>query len=128
VIELLPHVDVFLPNEAEVVAIMPEHSSAEGAARALQEASGGWVVVKRGARGCFAVGPGGSELRVPAEAVEVVDSTGAGDAFNAGLIAALSDGRDWPGALQAGTALAAAILARPWGERQRIAALRASSS
>jgi sugar/nucleoside kinase (ribokinase family) len=128
VLELLPYVDVFLPNEAEIMAIAPEHSSVEAAARALQALSGGWVVVKLGARGCFAVGPGASELRAPAEAVEVLDSTGAGDAFNAGLIAALSDGRDWPGALRAGTALAAAILARPLAERQRIAASRAGSS
>jgi ribokinase len=80
--------------------------------------------VKRGARGCFAAGPGESELRAPARAVEVLDSTGAGDAFNAGLIAALADEQAWPAALQAGTALAAEILARPWGERQRIPSSR----
>ena len=125
VLELLPHVDVFLPNEAEAHAITGECDSVEDAARKLQQVSGGWVAVKLGLRGCFAVGPDACELRVPAEAVAVADSTGAGDAFNAGLIAALCDGRPWPQALRAGTALAAQILARPWGERQRLGGARA---
>jgi sugar/nucleoside kinase (ribokinase family) len=120
VLELLPLVDVFLPNEAEAVALAATNGSTVEAARFLQAASGGWVVVKLGARGCCAVGPGESKLEIPAEAVSVVDSTGAGDAFNAGLIAALSDGQDWPAALRAANALAAGILARPWVERQRI--------
>jgi sugar/nucleoside kinase (ribokinase family) len=123
--ELLPHVDVFLPNEAEAGAIAGESRSAEDAARELQGISGGWVVVKLGRRGCFAAGPEGQELRAPAEEVAVVDSTGAGDAFNAGLIAALGDGQSWPQALRAGTALAAQILARPWQERQRVGGARA---
>jgi sugar/nucleoside kinase (ribokinase family) len=125
VLELLPYVDVFLPNEAEARAITSEHGSVEDAARTLQAASGGWVVVKLGADGCFAAGPGESELRSPARAVEVVDSTGAGDAFNAGLIAALADRQACPAALRAATALAAEILARPLGERQRIPTSRA---
>src|SRR6185312_13699724 len=59
--DLLSCVDVFLPNEAEARAIAGE-GDVHAAGRALQEASGGWVVVKLGARGCLAVGPGGEEL------------------------------------------------------------------
>ncbi len=110
---LLEHVDVFLPNEAEARALLGEDASPEQLARELQEISGGWVAVKLGARGAFAAGPLGAELAVAAERVEVHDSTGAGDAFNAGLIAALGDGEDWPAALRAGTALAASIISRP---------------
>ena len=109
---ILAHVDVFLPNEAEARALAGRPGSVEDAARVLQSASGGWVVVKLGRRGCFAVGPQGAELAVSAPRVEVVDSTGAGDAFNAGLLSALADGRDWPEALAAATDLASAIVAR----------------
>jgi sugar/nucleoside kinase (ribokinase family) len=44
------------------------------------------LVVKRGARGCV-VRRGGEEREYPAQAVTVVDSTGAGDAFAAGFLA-----------------------------------------
>ena len=88
--DLLSGVDVFLPNEAEARAIAGEGDVRRGR-RALQEASGGWVVVKLGARGCLAVGPDGAELSASAPAVAVAaDTTGAGDAFNAGLVTALS--------------------------------------
>jgi argininosuccinate lyase len=114
---LLPNVDVFLPNEAEARALSGDSGSAEESARLLQGISGGWVVVKLGARGCFAAGPSGTELSVPAPAIEVGDSTGAGDAFNAGLIAALAEQRPWPDALRAATTLASTIVARPSSER-----------
>jgi len=114
---LLADVDVFLPNEAEARAISGHAGSAEESARLLQSISGGWVVVKLGAHGCFAVGPDGVELGVPAPETEVADSTGAGDAFNAGLIAALAEQRPWPEALRAATTFASAIVARPSSER-----------
>jgi argininosuccinate lyase len=118
VLGLLPHVDVFLPNEAEAHALTGEHGPIEQIARSLQRVSGGWVVVKLGARGSYACGPGGRTLEARASDVRVVDSTGAGDAFNAGLIAALAEGRDWPGALRAGSELAGRIVSRTPGERQ----------
>ena len=91
---LLTSVDVFLPNEAEACAIAGD-PDVGAAARALQRDSGGWVVVKLGARGCLAVGPGGAELSASAPAVAAAaDTTGAGDAFNAGLVTALSGGGD----------------------------------
>jgi sugar/nucleoside kinase (ribokinase family) len=116
--ELLPSVDVFLPNEAEACALAVADEAA-GAARTLQGVSGGWVVVKLGGRGCLAVGPGGVELAEPAPAVRVADTTGAGDAFNAGLIGALSRGSDWPEALGEATRLASAIISRPSNDRHR---------
>jgi len=117
--DVLAYVDVFLPNEAEARALTGGPESIEEAARLLQSASGGWVVVKLGPRGCFATGPGGIELSVSAPRIEVADSTGAGDAFNAGLIAALADQRDWPEALAAATELASTIVSRPSGARYR---------
>lgn len=50
------------------------------------------VVIKRGARGAVLLADG-AELRVPAVPVTVVDTTGAGDAFNGGFLAARLAGR-----------------------------------
>ena len=111
---------MFLPNEAEACALADlDPDAALYAARALQATSGGWVVVKLGPRGCLAVGPGRTELDVPAPVVSVADTTGAGDAFNAGLVHALSDGADWPDALHAATRFASMIVARPSRDRYR---------
>jgi argininosuccinate lyase len=114
---LLPLVDVFLPNAGEACALAGSDDDAVAAARALQALSGGWVVVKLGPAGCHAVGPDGREHAVPAPVVDVVDTTGAGDAFNAGLIDALASGAEWPAALEAATRLASAIVARPSNDR-----------
>jgi sugar/nucleoside kinase (ribokinase family) len=115
---LLRSVDVFLPNEAEARALAGCAETRQ-AARALQADSGRWVVVKLGARGCLAVGPDEAELTAAAPVVAAADTTGAGDAFNAGLVHALSEGGAWPQALEAATRFASAIIARPPGDRHR---------
>ena len=116
---LLSSVDVFLPNEAEARAIA-DAGDVLAAARALQEHSGSWVVVKLGARGALAVGPEGAELSADAPTVAVAaDTTGAGDAFNAGLVTALSGGGDWAAAIEAATRFASEIVTRPSHERWR---------
>jgi len=122
VAHLLGGVDVFLPNEAEACALA-EESEAGTAAEKLQATSGGWIVVKLGARGCLAAGPSGARFEAAAPAVSVVDTTGAGDAFNAGLIHALSHGAQWPDALAAATGFASAVVARPSHERFRMPSL-----
>lgn len=120
VLDLLPAVDVFLPNEAEACALAElDPDAAPWAARRLQRLSGGWVVVKLGARGALAVGPDGIELEVRAPEVHAVDTTGAGDAFNAGLIAALASGAAWQPALERAAAFASGVVARPSGARYR---------
>jgi argininosuccinate lyase len=124
---LLQAVDVFLPNEAEACALAGldgDCDNAAEAARALKEDTRGWVVVKLGARGCLAVGPDGDELTVAAPTVEVADTTGAGDAFNAGLVHALDGGASWPDALAAATRFASTIVSRPSHDRYRSEASR----
>lgn len=49
-----------------------------------------WIVITHGAKGAEAFGPKGERLFQPARKVTVVDSTGAGDAFAAGLTHALA--------------------------------------
>jgi 2-dehydro-3-deoxygluconokinase len=76
------------------------------------------VAVKLGAEGACVSWPGGVE-RVPARSgVEIVDSTGAGDAFDAAYLHARLTGEEPPAAAAAGNALAAATL----GHRGAIAA------
>ena len=113
--ELLSLVDVFLPNEVEAKCLTGIEDPV-AAARALQRISGGWVIVKLGKEGCVAVGPG-QEHRVAAPSVQATDTTGAGDAFNAGLLYDLSDGKGLPEALRLATRLATTVVSRPSGNR-----------
>ncbi|BEP14761.1 sugar kinase [Acidothermaceae bacterium B102] len=96
----LAAVDYLLPNTAEVEAIAGE-STPLAAARVLQQ-RGPAVAVKQGGDGALLVTSGGAyELRTAP--VVPVDTTGAGDNFNAGFIAGLLEGGD------ARTALARAV-------------------
>jgi sugar/nucleoside kinase (ribokinase family) len=68
------------------------------------------LVVTRGAAGALAVA-GGDQVEVPAAPVDhVVDTTGAGDLFAAGFLAARCRGRDVGGCLDAGARAAAEII------------------
>jgi ribokinase len=80
--EILAYTDVFLPNAAELLAITGDID--KGAAGLV--AKGTTVVMKDGARGARAWWPGG-ECVLPGPKVEVVDTAGAGDSFNAGFLA-----------------------------------------
>lgn len=69
------------------------------------------VVVKHGAGGATLLSPAG-EVHAPAEAVTVVDTTGAGDAFAAGFLPAWTARQPDAEALRAGNRLAARVLGR----------------
>jgi sugar/nucleoside kinase (ribokinase family) len=96
---------LLLPNVPEAHALTGE-SDPERAARALAERLDE-VVVTLGADGALWT-DGNEVIRVPAVPVEAVqDSTGAGDAFAAGLLAARLAGAEVAEALAAGCRLAA---------------------
>jgi sugar/nucleoside kinase (ribokinase family) len=113
---LLPLVDVLVPNEGEAEQLAGE-ADPLAAAVALAERSGGWVVVKLGRAGCLAANARGDVHRIDAPDVEVVDTTGAGDAFNAGLMSALRAGREWPDALRTAVMVASTVVSRPSSDR-----------
>lgn len=82
-IDVLTEVDVFLPNEVELHALTGCESPEDGV-RAL--ANGRTLTVaKLGSAGAMSMA-GGDMLRVPAAKIEPVDTTGAGDSFNAGFL------------------------------------------
>jgi ribokinase len=101
-----PQIDVMTPNEPELAALtgMPVDTDAavEMASGRLLERGVGTVVATLGDRGCLATWSGGT-IRLPARAVRAVDTTGCGDAFDAGLVAGLAAGRALPDALELAT-------------------------
>jgi len=92
-ISLLPHLDVFLPNEAEASAIARRPDVAEAARALAAPGPRPLVVVKRGPAGALAIDAGGADIRLAAIAMEAVDAIGAGDAFDAGFLAAWLEAR-----------------------------------
>ena len=118
--------DILTPNETEL-ALLGGLGSARGnpetAARQVLagqptdagegDAHGRAVVVTLGAAGALIVRAAGAAVAVPAPAVEVVDTTGAGDTLNGALAAGLADGLDLAGAVRRAVAAAALSTTRP---------------
>lgn len=102
---VLPHVDVFMPNEEEAIAIAAVPTAFEAAQR-FRALGAGRVIVKRGGNGCLIVDDDGART-LPAHDAPVVDTTGCGDAFCAGTIVALCAGWSLDDAARLGGATAA---------------------
>lgn len=82
-LEALREVDVFLPNEVELEGVTGLRDREE----ALRSAANGrtLTVAKLGIHGCMTL-DAGNIVAIPAFAVAPVDTTGAGDSFNAGFL------------------------------------------
>jgi sugar/nucleoside kinase (ribokinase family) len=81
---MLPHCDVFLPNQEEVLRITGQDDLQSGIARLADKVS--TLVVKLGEAGGVVVQSGETAVSAPALTVDVVDTTGAGDSFDAGFL------------------------------------------
>jgi sugar/nucleoside kinase (ribokinase family) len=103
----LEHIDYFLPNDDQVLALTGA-GELEAGCRALVERGVGCVGATCGADGVLLVDAEGSQ-RVPAFEIEVVDTTGCGDAFSAGFLRGLSLGHDRADAARLGNAAAALV-------------------
>lgn len=82
----LPFTDFTLLNEDEARMLTGSADPARAAA-VLREHGASHVVIKLGARGCWVDG-----THIDGHAVDVVDTTGAGDCFSGGFVAALERG------------------------------------
>jgi ribokinase len=108
--EILPAIDLLLPTLAEAQALTGE-VPAEACAHALLQRGAQSVVIKLGRDGCL-VAEGDLLLRAAAFQIEARDSTGAGDGFDAGVIAGRLGGLSWGGAAALGNALGALATAQ----------------
>lgn len=103
----LPCTDYFLPNDEQLLGLTGV-SSLEEAARLIVGKGAGCVAVTRGAEGALVV-TAEQTIAVPAFEVEVVDTTGCGDAFSAGFLRGLAAGKDLEAAGVLGSATAALV-------------------
>ncbi len=102
----LPHTGILFVNEEESRMLTGRATYREAAAELLR-AGAGMVVVKLGGEGCAVFTPQ-MERHAPAARVEVVDTTGAGDCFVGGFLAALQRGASLDEAARTGNAAGAA--------------------
>lgn len=102
--------DVVLGSGQEEIVPLAGASSIEAAARALGEGQR-TIIARLGDGGAFVAWPGG-EAHVPGFEVAVVDTLGAGDAFNGGYIAARLAGLGEVDAVRWGNAVAALSITR----------------
>jgi sugar/nucleoside kinase (ribokinase family) len=91
VLDLLPLVNVFLPNEAEAKALTAAENADEAATRLQVRVE--TAAIKLGQDGALGISRG-QKVRVPSIPVNVVDTVGAGDTFDAGFLYGYLNG--WP--------------------------------
>ena len=102
VVPYLAHLDVFCPSLVEARQVSGRESAEDVAAWVLDHGTTA-AVIHAGADGAYVASPSFTGW-LPAFAVDVVDTTGAGESFDAGLVYGLSVG--WP--IEAATRLACA--------------------
>jgi ribokinase len=108
--ELIALSDIIAPNEVEAAMLtdMPTTTDAEAVAagRRLQERGAKTVVMTLGARGALILDGASEPVRVAAQQVQAVDTTGAGDAFVGSLAYFLAVGRALRDAVERACAIA----------------------
>ena len=102
----LSQAQFFFPNEGQLAELTGTEDPAEGVALLRERVGVETVIGTLGGEGSLILGPGG-EVKVPAFDVDVIDTTGCGDAYVAGFIVATANGWDaeaagWLGAAASG--------------------------
>jgi len=111
---LFPLADFIIPSKKYASRCTGEADPRKAAEKLYLKGTRG-VIITMGGEGCL-VYDGGEARHVPAFPVDVVDTTGAGDAFHGGFICALSMGKDMHAAAVFASAVAALKCARPGGQ------------
>ena len=89
--EILPLIDIFMPNEQELMALT--HMSSLGEAISAVSGLINAMVVKCGSKGSVMITRGGNSRMIPALLNDSpIDCIGAGDSFNAGFVSAFVHG------------------------------------
>lgn len=105
---LLPFIDYFMPS-IEEARDMSGRGTPEDCAAFYLDHGAACCVLTLGGEGAFYAHRDGTRVRVPAYAIDVVDTTGCGDAFDAGFIAALHHHMDPETAVRFAQAAAAHV-------------------
>ncbi|HUU58677.1 MAG TPA: carbohydrate kinase family protein [Phycisphaerae bacterium] len=106
--QMVPHADYVLPSVDDMLAIYPGRRPGQ-IVSLLHDRGARTVVLKMGREGCL-VSDGTKAVGVPSAADRIVDTTGAGDCFDAGFVAGLAGGLDDLGAARMGSLAAAACI------------------
>lgn len=83
---MITDLDFFMPNAAELCYLAGAEDVTQAAARTLATMRGGMIVLKEGAAGATVFVTGQPAIHTPALPVTPIDTTGAGDAFDAGFL------------------------------------------
>ncbi len=105
---LLPHIDYFMPSIEEARDLSGQQS-ADDCAVVLMDAGAQACVFTLGPDGAYFAGKDGTRKTSPAYDIEIVDTTGCGDAFDAGFITALHHKMDLETSLRFAQASAALV-------------------
>jgi sugar/nucleoside kinase (ribokinase family) len=97
--------DYVVPSFDDMLAIYPGATPGQIASHLL-DLGAGTVVLKLGQSGCY-IAEGKERTLIPALPVSIVDTTGAGDCWNAGFLAGLSQGKNVISSARLGCAAAA---------------------
>lgn len=112
VLEMAPLCDVVIASEQYAASRGGDPDAAIGE---LLAAGAGTAIVTRGARGAVGATAAGARHAEPALRVEVVDTTGAGDAYHGAYLVAHLEGRDLAAAMRFAGAVAGLKCRRPGG-------------
>ncbi|HTC45251.1 MAG TPA: sugar kinase [Steroidobacteraceae bacterium] len=106
---LAPFVSIAMPTFTDEAALFGDASPAQSILR-WREWGAEQVIVKAGAEGCLVCAAGAAQWVPAVKVATVIDTTAAGDAFNAGFLAARDRGRDPLTAAQAAHRVAALVI------------------
>ena len=112
---VLELVDYLIPNEIEaamLAGVSPDGADVQALAAALQKLGSDNVIITLGSKGVHAALYSG-DFTFPAEVVQAVDTTAAGDTFIGGFVAGLASGMDEAEAIQQGQRAAAWSVTKP---------------
>lgn len=112
--DVLPYVDIFLPNENELMNITGKNNVQDALKYAGEKVP--VIAVKCGEKGAYAYCKG-TVYQTEALKVEVADTVGAGDSFNGGFIYGYLSGLPMEACLRAGAACGSLNASRPGGTK-----------
>ncbi len=115
-IEQIADLDLFLPSQGELCHIAQEQDPDQAAQKVLSIMSPGVLVVKKGESGAVVyTGPGMEGVHQAAISVDPIDTTGAGDAFDAGFLYGYVHDQPLKTCLQYGTVCGGLVTTQPGG-------------